>query len=98
MRSAVYAFTHRAVIEEAPKASGVYSIFTSKQWVYIGESDDIQRNLFTHLNEPGGCLSRFRPLSFSFELAAPAMRSTILAGLIAARHPACTVERGGAAR
>jgi hypothetical protein len=92
MRSAVYLFTHRAVIEKAPKASGVYSIFTSKRWVYFGGSDDIQRDLFAHLNEPSLCLRRFRPLSFSFELISPAERPAILSALIAARNPACTLR------
>jgi hypothetical protein len=90
--STVYAFTHRAVIEKAPKASGVYYIFTSKRWVYVGESDDIQQSLFTHLNEPSLCLQRFGPLSFSFELTSPAERRGTVGALIAARNPACTLE------
>ena len=94
MQSAVYAFTHRAVIEKAPKASGVYCIFTSKRWVHVGESDDIQQNLFAHLNEPGLCLRRFRPLSFSFELISLAERPAILSALIAARNPVCTPGAG----
>ena len=52
LHSATYMFTHRAVLEKAPKASGVYSIFTAKRWVYVGESDDIQRSLFNRLNGP----------------------------------------------
>jgi hypothetical protein len=87
--SAVYVFTPRAVFDKAPKASGVYSIFTSKRWVYIGESDDIQQSLFNHLNEPGECLQRFSPLSFSFELKAAAERRATLDALIAARKSAC---------
>jgi hypothetical protein len=67
----------------------VYSIFTSKRWVYIGESDDIQQSLFNHLNEPGACLQRFSPLSFSFELKAAAERRATLDALIAARKSAC---------
>ena len=94
MQSAVYPFTHRAVIEKAPKASGVYCIFTSKRWVHVGETDDIQHNLFTHLNEPGLCLRRFRPLSFSFELISLAERPAVLSALIAARNPACTLRIG----
>jgi len=93
--SAVYAFTHRAVIEKVPKASGVYYIFTPKRWVYVGESDDIQESLFTHLNEPSVCLQRFGPLSFSFELTAPAERGATVGALIAARNPACTLETRG---
>jgi hypothetical protein len=87
--SPAYVFTPRAVFDKAPKDSGVYSIFTSKQWVYIGESDDIQQSLFNHLNEPGACLQRFSPLSFSFELKTPAERRATLDALIAARKSAC---------
>jgi hypothetical protein len=94
MQSAVYPFTHRAVIERAPRASGVYCIFTSKRWVHVGETDDIQQNLFTHLNEPSLCLRRFGPLSFSFELLSLAERPAILSALIAARKPACTLRMG----
>ena len=91
--SSDYAFTHRAVIDKAPKASGVYCIFTSKRWVYVGESDDIQQSLFSHLNEPSLCLQRFSALSFSFELTSPAERRAIVNALSAARNPACTFEQ-----
>jgi hypothetical protein len=90
--SAVYTFSHRAVIDKAPKASGVYCIFTSKRWVYVEESDDIQQSLFTHLNEPSACLHRFSPLSFSFQLTSPAVRRARLDALVAARPPACHVQ------
>ena len=87
--SAVYVFTHRAVLDKAPKASGVYSIFTPRQWVYVGESDDLQQSLFKHLNEPGSCLRRFNPLSFSYRLRAPADRRATLDAMRAARKSAC---------
>ena len=89
VESAVYVFTHRAVLDKAPKASGVYSIFSSKRWIYIGESDDIQQSLFDHLNEPGSCLRQFSPLSFSFELTSPPERRARLDALVAARKSAC---------
>ena len=92
MQSAVYPFTHRAVIEKAPKTSGVYCIFTSKRWIHVGEADDILKNLFSHLNEPSVCLRRFRPLSFSFELISLVERPAVLSALIAARNPACTLR------
>ena len=85
-----YVFTHRAVMDEAPRASGVYCIFSAKRWVYIGDSDDIQHSLFMHLNEPSGCLQRFSPLSFSFELISSSERPSRLRALTAARNPACT--------
>jgi hypothetical protein len=64
-----YMFTFEAVRRKAPGASGVYTIYTAQQWVYVGESDDIQQSLFRHLNDPNSSINRFGPLSFSFELA-----------------------------
>jgi hypothetical protein len=90
--SSTYMFTHRAVLEKAPKASGVYSIFTAKRWVYVGESDDIQRSLFNRLNKPTACLQRYSPLSFSFAVALPTEREAQLDAMIAARSPACTIK------
>jgi hypothetical protein len=92
MHSATYMFTHRAVLEKAPKASGVYSIFTAKRWVYAGENDDIQRSLFNRLNRPTACLQRYSPLSFSFAVALPSDRKAQLDAMIAARSPACTAK------
>jgi hypothetical protein len=90
--AATYVFTHRAVLENAPKASGMYSIFNSKRWVHVGESDDIQQSLFSLLNEPSPCLERFSALSFSFALLPPSERAARLETMVAARNPACTVE------
>ena len=85
-------FTHRAVLEKAPKASGVYSIFTARRWVYVGETADLQQSLFRHLNEQTPCLQRYGPLSFSFAVALPSDRKAQLDAMIAARSPACTIK------
>ena len=65
-----YALGFRAVQDKAPSAAGVYAIFTSRRWLYVGESDDIRQSLFQCLNNPDGCWSaEHRPLSFAFETA-----------------------------
>ena len=87
--SATYVFTHRAVMEKAPQTSGVYSIFNSKRWVQVGESDDIQQSLFDLLNEPNPCLQRFSSLLFSFAPASPAERTAQLEAMVRARNPPC---------
>jgi hypothetical protein len=84
-----YAFLYQAVEEKAPHASGVYTIYTSQRWVYVGESDDIQQSLFEHLNEPSACMERFGPLSFSFELAPVAARVPRYQALVTELEPAC---------
>jgi len=72
-----YVFGFRAVQDKAPSASGVYAIFTSRRWLYVGETDDIRQSLFQRLNDPdAGWPAEDRPLSFSFETA-PAVAATI---------------------
>jgi len=84
-----YVFGFRAVHDMAPGASGVYTIYTSQQWLYVGESDDIRQSLFEHLNAPGACMNRRGPLSYSFELVPAAERAARRQALIAALVPAC---------
>jgi hypothetical protein len=69
--------------------SGVYTIYTSQQWLYVGESEDVQESLFRHLSKPGACMSRRGPLSFSFEVVPPAERVRRQQALVAALVPTC---------
>lgn len=86
-------FTHRAVQDSVPAAaSGVYVVFTSRHWVYVGESEDIRQSLFRHLNEPSACFDRFGPLSFSFELATQAERLARQQSLIVELEPKCNAQ------
>ena len=87
-----YMFTFEGVREKAPNASGVYTIFTAKRWVFVGESADIRQSLLRHLNDPAASMNRFGPLSFSFELAAPAERVARQKELISQLDPACGAE------
>ena len=84
-----FAFGFRAVQDRAPKASGVYTIYTSRRWLFVGESDDIQNSLYGHLNDPSPCLSQRGSLSFSFELVAPAQRLLRQHALMKALVPLC---------
>ena len=87
-----YMYTFEAVREKAPSASGVYTIYTPKRWVFVGESEDIQRSLFQHLNDSSASMTRFGPLSFAFELVPPAERVPRQRTLIAELEPACGVD------
>jgi hypothetical protein len=88
-----YAFGFRAVQDEAPRASGIYTIYTSRRWLYVGESDDIRQSLFGHLNRPQACeTSESEPLSFSFELAVGAARGAKRRALDVELAPACRAD------
>ena len=82
-----YMYTFEAVREKAPSASGVYTIYTPRRWVFVGESEDIRLSLFRHLNDESARMTRFGPLSFSFELMSPAERVPRRKALIAALEP-----------
>ena len=84
-----FAFGFRAVQDNAPTTSGVYTIYTSRRWLFVGESEDISQSLFRHLNEPSTCLARRGALSFSFEIVAPEQRVHRKNALVAALMPAC---------
>ena len=63
-----YALGFRAVQDKAPSASGIYGIFTSRRWLYVGKSHDVRQSLFQCLNDPDPVWSaERRPISFSFE-------------------------------
>jgi predicted GIY-YIG superfamily endonuclease len=69
-----FAFAAGSVRAHAPNASGVYGIFNSSQWIYVGESGDIQRRLIDHLNDTEAGIKRFSPTGFIFELQPVASR------------------------
>jgi len=89
-----FAFGYRAIDDKVPTASGVYTIFTSRRWLYVGESDDMKQSLFGHLNAPSRCLAR-GALSFSFEVIPPEQRVNRQRALIAALVPACNPHPPG---
>lgn len=84
-----YVLGYKAVQDKAPAASGVYTIYTPQRWLYVGESDNVRKSLFEHLNEPGACMARLGPLSFSFEVVPPAGRLDRQQALVAALVPGC---------
>jgi hypothetical protein len=67
----------RAVQDKAPSAAGIYAIYTSHRWLYIGETDDIRGSLLQRLNDPDATWAEEHlPLSFSFETV-PTVASAI---------------------
>ncbi len=60
-------FIPASVYEFAPQTSGVYGISNAKEWLYIGESDDIQTALLERFRDTGSELLTRRPTGFVFE-------------------------------
>jgi len=73
----------------APMASGVYGISNALEWIYIGETDDIQGALLTHLSENESPLMRSKPAGFVFEVCNRAQRPARQDRLVHEYGPTC---------
>lgn len=62
-------FTRTSVNKNAPAASGVYGLSDARQWIYVGETANIQAELFKHLQSPNPFLREHAPSGFTFELS-----------------------------
>ena len=82
-------FTTDAVQAYAPVTSGVYGISNAREWIYIGESDNIQSSLLNHLHEINTTLMKREPTGFVFEVCDQARRASRQDRLVVEYGPAC---------
>jgi hypothetical protein len=82
-------FNPTGVIEYAPARGGVYGLSNSREWVFIGNSDDIRRTLMQYLETPGLELMRRKPTGFVFELCGVERRLARQTRLILEYKPVC---------
>ncbi len=82
-------FTAIAVRNYAPVTSGVYGLSNAREWIYIGESDNIQAALLAHLSEPDSELMRLAPKGFVLETCDRARRLFRQGRLIGEYRPLC---------
>ena len=75
-RNSHHSYTPAIVQREAPPCSGVYGLSNSRQWIYIGETDDIRSMLLRHLDGRDTSASFPDATGFTFELCAPEDRVT----------------------
>ena len=82
-------FTTDAIHTYAPVTSGVYGISNAREWIYIGETDNIQGSLLAHLHELNTTLMKREPTGFVFEVCDQARRSSRQDRLVGEYGPAC---------
>jgi hypothetical protein len=73
----------------APIASGVYGISNAREWIYIGETDDIRGALLTHLREYASPLMLSKPAGFVFEVCDRSQRPIRQDRLVHEYSPTC---------
>jgi hypothetical protein len=81
------AFTSNAIRMFAPIAPGVYGISNAREWIYIGETDDIQGALLAQLAELHTPRMNRKPTGFVFEICENAHRPARRAQLILEYDP-----------
>jgi hypothetical protein len=82
-------FTPNAIQMYAPVSAGVYGISNSHEWIFIGETDNIQNALLDHLLDLGTSLMKRQPAGFVFEVCNGASRSTRQDRLVIEYAPTC---------
>jgi len=82
-------FTPVSVRANAPTASGIYGISNAREWIFIGESDNIQASLLYDLQKGGSALLKRLPTGFVFELCSAADRRARQDRLILEYEPVC---------
>ena len=90
--------TAGAVHTYAPATSGVYGISNAREWIYIGETDNIQGTLLTHLEEPDASLMKRQPTGFVFEVCDRERRPTRQDRLVLEYEPTCNRHSPGRAQ
>ena len=82
-------FTTGTVQMYAPVMSGVYGISNAREWIYIGQTDNIQDSLLNHLQETDTTLKKREPTGFVFEICDQAQRASRQNRLVGEYGPSC---------
>ena len=83
------AFTAVSVHRNAPSESGIYGLSNAREWVYVGECDDLRERLLEHLRERDGFVRAQNPTGFTYELCAYADRIARQEQLVRELEPVC---------
>jgi len=68
---AARSFTIPSVRKNAPELSGVYGLSNAREWLFVGQGNNIRAQLLEHLNEVDTALMVQKPKGFAFELCPP---------------------------
>ncbi len=81
-------FSSSSVSLNAPSAPGVFGITNSREWLMIGEADDIRAALLNQLAQ-SSLLRSMDPTGFVFEVCQASVRSARHKRLIEEYRPIC---------
>jgi hypothetical protein len=82
-------FAKTSILAHAPECSGIYGISNAREWIFIGQTDNIQQQLLELLQGVNQGLGSYHPTGFSFEVCAQGERHGRLGQLVRQYVPAC---------
>ena len=85
------ALTPSSIRMNAPALPGIYGISNSREWIFIGSSENIQGSLINHLARDKPIIDR-RPSGFVFEVCYPETQRTRCEHMIREYAPVCNVS------
>lgn len=88
-------FTTVSVRANAPVGSGIYGVSNAREWIFIGQTDNIQASLLHELRQSDSVIRQRRPTGFVFELCVPGERLTRQNRLILEYEPVCNTRSSG---
>ncbi len=91
---AARAFTAVSIQKNAPESSGVYGLANAREWIFIGEANNIRARLMEHLSEAGTRLMHRQPTGFTFEECSPGERIRRHDALVRQFAPSCNRRAG----
>jgi hypothetical protein len=81
--------TENAVQRYAPALPGIYGMSNAREWVYIGQSENIQGALLDHLRVLDTAILKWEPTGFVFEACTGEQRHVRQSSLILEYAPIC---------
>ncbi len=87
-----FTYSEQGIASYAPRASGVYGIYNSSEWIYIGEARDMEARLYEHIrlqSDQGLRIARRNPTHFIFEGCDEMTRVSREAQLVRELNPVC---------
>ncbi len=86
---AARSFTFASIQKNAPESSGVYGVCNAREWLFVGEGNNIRAHLLEHLKEAGTLLRTQNPTGFTFELCSAGERADRQNALVREFGPRC---------
>ena len=93
-----FTYDLETITRNVPPSSGVYSVFSRSECVYVGESDDVCAGLLQMFFEDNLCLNAKHLIHFTFELVAPELRAALQSHRIQQLGPVCNLGLGSVDR